>query len=127
MSKIMEQACKARHRVLQDTLEVIKGKWKLVIVATLLERKMRFTELSREIGISPRILSRELQDLEMNKLVKRTVYDTKPVAVEYEMTEYSLTLKEVIQAMVDWGSNHRREITGKTQVPVPPLPGTMQQ
>ena len=121
MSKLTEYPCKARHRALQDTLEVIKGKWKLVIIATLLERKMRFKELSRETGISPRILSKELQDLEMNRLVKRTVYDTKPVAVEYEMTEYSLTLKEVIQAMMNWGANHRQEITGKTQMPISPI------
>lgn len=121
MHKFHEQPCKARHRALQDTLEVINGKWKLVIIATLLERKMRFKELSREIGISPRILSKELQDLEMNRLVKRTVLNTKPVAVEYEMTEYSLTLREVIQAMMNWGTNHRQEITGKTQVPVTPI------
>lgn len=106
---------------MQDTLEVIKGKWKLVIIATLMERKMRFKELSREIGISPRILSKELQELEVNKLVTRTVLDTRPVAVEYEMTEYSLTLKEVIQALTDWGTNHRSEITGKVQMPVPSL------
>lgn len=121
MKKIEEQPCKARHRAIQDTLEVINGKWKLVIIATLMERKMRFKELSREIGISPRILSKELQELEMNRLVKRTVYNTRPVAVEYEMTEYSLTLKEVIQAMINWGTNHRREITGKAQVPIPPV------
>ena len=121
MNKFGEQPCKARHRALQDTLEVLNGKWKLVIIATLLERKMRFTELSREIGISPRILSKELQELETNQLVKRTVYDTKPVAVEYEMTDYSLTLREVIQAMINWGTNHRHEITGKIQVSIPPI------
>lgn len=108
MNKFSEQPCKARNRALQDTLEVLSGKWKLVIIATLIERKMRFKELSREIGISPRILSKELQELELNRLVKRTVYATKPVAVEYEMTDYSLTLKEVIQAMMDWA-----RITGR--------------
>lgn len=123
MNKFSEQPCKARNRALQDTLEVLSGKWKLVIIATLIERKMRFKELSREIGISPRILSKELQELELNRLVKRTVYATKPVAVEYEMTDYSLTLKEVIQAMMDWGTNHRQEITGKPQVPILPILG----
>ena len=107
------------QRALQDTLEVINGKWKLVIISTLIERKMRFKELSREIGISPRILSKALYELEMNKLVKRTVYDTKPVAVEYELTEYSRTLKDVIEVMRDWGYNHRREITGKQEIPTP--------
>ena len=117
MGRMQTQPCKARHMALQDTLEVIKGKWKLVIIATLLERKMRFKELSREIGISPRILSKELQELEMNRLVKRTVFDTKPVAVEYEMTDYACTLREVIQVLTNWGTNHRREIIGTNQVP----------
>ena len=93
MSVVSEQLCRARHRALQDTLEVINGKWKLIIIAALMERKMRFKELSREIGISPRILSKELREMEMNKLVTRTVLDTRPVSVEYEMTAYSLTLR----------------------------------
>ena len=121
MKKVPEQTCRARHLALQDTLEVIKGKWKLVIIAALLERKMRFKELSREIGVSPRILSKELQELEMNRLVKRTVFNTKPVSVEYEMTDYAITLREVIQVLTNWGTNHRREITGKTQGPIPSI------
>lgn len=112
MRIVAEQPCKTRHQALQDTLEVIKGKWKLVIIATLMERKMRFRELSRDLGVSPRILSKELHELEQNKLVKRTVLDTKPVAVEYEMTDYSFSLRNVIEAMMDWGTNHRRIIIG---------------
>jgi DNA-binding HxlR family transcriptional regulator len=105
--------CKSAHRAVSDTLEVIGGKWKLVILVTLLEQKMRFRELSREIKISPRILSKELQELEMHKLVKRTVCDTRPITVEYEVTEYSQTLREVLQALRAWGNLHHETIIGK--------------
>ncbi|MDQ2770995.1 MAG: helix-turn-helix transcriptional regulator [Bacteroidota bacterium] len=104
---------KCQHQAVRDTLDVISGKWKLVILSVLLERKRRFKELSREIGISPRILSKELQELELNKLVKRTVCDTRPVTVEYESTAHSQTLLGVVQAMSAWGYLHHETIVGK--------------
>jgi len=107
-----EKDCKSSRMAIKDTMEVINGKWKLVILVTLFEKKMRFKELSRAIEISPRILSRELQDLEMNNLVSRTVLDTKPVSVEYAITEYSKTLADVIIAMQKWGLQHRKIIIG---------------
>ncbi|NIK73587.1 DNA-binding HxlR family transcriptional regulator [Thermonema lapsum] len=62
-----------------DTMNVINGKWKLPIIGSLLYGKKRFKELEREIPkITPRMLSKELKDLELNGIVKRTVYDTKP-------------------------------------------------
>lgn len=70
------------HRAVRDTPGVVGGKWKLVILTTLLARRRRFKELAREIGISPRILSKELQEPAMNKLVSRTVCDTRPITVE---------------------------------------------
>ena len=78
---------------LRDTLDVVSGKWKLIILALLLDRTWRFKELSREIGISPRMLSKELQELEINQLVTRTVCDTRPITVEYSATEHSRTLE----------------------------------
>jgi DNA-binding HxlR family transcriptional regulator len=105
--------CKSAHRAVRDTLEVLSGKWKLVILTALMEHKMRFRELSRELKISPRILSKELQELEMNRLVKRTVCDTRPITVEYEVTDHSRTLHEVVQAMRTWGILHHDTIIGK--------------
>jgi len=110
-----KQECKRAHLAIQDTLSVVGGKWKLVILAILMEGKKRFKELSREAGISPRILSKELQELEMNKLVSRTVCDTRPITVEYAVTPYSKTLEEVIMTMNKWGVQHREEIIGKRQ------------
>lgn len=108
-----EVACDTVHSAIQDTLYVVNGKWKLVILSILVNNgTKRFGELSRESGISPRILSKELHELEMNQLVNRTVCNTKPVTVEYSATDYAGTLKEVIDAMIRWGKNHRKKITG---------------
>jgi DNA-binding HxlR family transcriptional regulator len=112
-------ACKFTHRAVYDTLDVIGGKWKLIILAVLLERPYRFKELSREIGISPRILSKELQELEQHQLVTRTVCDTRPVTVEYAATPYSQTLHQVVTSLRDWGLTHHQTIVGKPR----PNPG----
>ncbi|ULQ52070.1 winged helix-turn-helix transcriptional regulator [Flavihumibacter fluvii] len=99
-----------------DTLEFLSGKWKLPILGSLIEGKKRFREIERTLpGISPRMLSKELRDLEMNKMVTRTVYDTIPATVEYEITEYGLSLDKVLMAMYEWGTAHRKKIMGKTK------------
>ncbi|MDB5271193.1 MAG: HxlR family transcriptional regulator [Hymenobacter sp.] len=110
--------CRGAHQAVRDTLDVVGGKWKLVILAVLRERKYRFKELSRALGISPSILSKELQEMEMDRLVTRTVYNTTPQTVEYEVTEYSKTLSEVLQAMRNWGELHHETIVGKKRVAV---------
>ncbi len=92
-----------------DTLNVISGKWKLPIIATLLFNKKRFTEIQRNIPkITPRMLSKELKDLEMNGIVTRTVYDSIPVSVEYELTPSGHTLGDVMDKMLEWGLKHRK-------------------
>lgn len=92
-----------------DTLNVISGKWKLPIIGSLLFDKKRFTEIQRNIPkITPRMLSKELKDLEMNGIVKRTVYDTMPVSVEYELTQSAKSLGDVLDKMLEWGLQHRK-------------------
>lgn len=114
---VENKECKKARMAMQDTLMVVGGKWKLVLLSILIiEGKKRFKELSREAGISPRILSKELQDLEMNELVSRTVCDTRPITVEYALTPYSETLIEVITAMNNWGRQHREHITGRSRI-----------
>ncbi|WP_313580189.1 helix-turn-helix domain-containing protein [Chishuiella sp.] len=105
-----DESCRKASLAIQDTLDVVGGKWKLILISILRDNKMKFNELSREAGISPRILSKELQELEMNDLVNRKVCDTKPVTVEYSLTEYSYTLSEVIIALHKWGIAHREKI-----------------
>lgn len=104
------EACKKARLAIQDTLDVVGGKWKLVLISLLRDNKKKFNELSREAGISPRILSKELQELETNGLITRTVCNTKPITVEYALTDYSETLFEVIGAMHSWGMAHREKI-----------------
>jgi DNA-binding HxlR family transcriptional regulator len=94
-----------------DALYAIGGKWKLRVIIALREGNRRFNELQRAItGISAKVLSHELKELEMNGFVKRNVYPKIPVTVEYELTEYSDTLKDVLQALREWGTMHRDKI-----------------
>lgn len=96
---------------INDTLNVFNGKWKLPIIGSLLYGKKRFKELEREVvGITPRMLSKELKDLEMNGVVKRTVYDTIPVTVEYELTKSGTQLRNVLDGMIEWGLQHRKQV-----------------
>ena len=99
-----------------DTMNVLNGKWKLPIIGSLLYGKKRFKELEREIPkITPRMLSKELKDLEVNGIVTRTVYDSIPVTVEYELTKSGGSFKDVLDVMVEWGLQHRKRIIGKGQ------------
>jgi DNA-binding HxlR family transcriptional regulator len=99
---------------IRDAIEVISGKWKAPIIVSLLFGNKRFNELEKEItGITPKMLSKELRDLELNLLVRRTVYDSIPVTVEYSLTPYGKSLKKVMQPLREWGSNHRKEIRKK--------------
>lgn len=103
------ESCSKAKMAIRDTLDVVGGKWKLVLISVLQSGKKGFNELSREAGISPRILSKELQEMEMNGLVTREVCNTKPITVQYELTEYSQTLNDVLIAMEKWGYNHRQK------------------
>ncbi|WP_293887774.1 MULTISPECIES: winged helix-turn-helix transcriptional regulator [unclassified Sphingobacterium] len=95
---------------INDTMNVLSGKWKFPIMASLIFGKKRFKDLAGEIPkITPRMLSKELRDLEMNGIVKRTVHDSIPVIVEYEFTESGKNFKKVMDAMAEWGLEHRQQ------------------
>jgi DNA-binding HxlR family transcriptional regulator len=96
-----------------DTLNVLNGKWKLPIIGSLLYGKKRFKELEKAIPkITPRMLSKELKDLEANGIVTRTVYDTIPVTVEYALTNSGRSLDNVLDVMIEWGLLHRKNTVG---------------
>ncbi|WP_229600037.1 helix-turn-helix domain-containing protein [Runella sp. SP2] len=108
------EVCTTSMRAIQDIMDVLGGKWKISIVTCLCFSPRRFSELLKLVdGISGKVLSRELKDLEMNKLISRTVKDTQPISVEYAITEYGNSFKELIQIMAEWGVKHRKEIIGK--------------
>ncbi|MFL9845900.1 winged helix-turn-helix transcriptional regulator [Flavobacterium rhizosphaerae] len=104
---------KAAMRPIKDALEVLSGKWKLPIIVALSSGPKRFKELSKEVGgITDKVLSKELKDLETNQLVKRTVHDTFPPTVVYAWTAHSYTLSNVMGALENWGKLHRSTILG---------------
>jgi DNA-binding HxlR family transcriptional regulator len=110
-----KQDCKDNtHQILgiRDAIDVLSGKWKIQIIGTLLfGGRKRFMDLRREVGgIAAKMLSKELQDLEAHQLVKRTVMETKPITVEYEITPYGRSLENVIVTIAEWGTSHRRKI-----------------
>ena len=101
-----------------DALYVIGGKWKLRVIIALKGGNKRFNELQRTItGISARVLSHELRELEINGFIKRNVYDQTPVVVEYELTEYSNSLDAVLSTLSEWGIMHREKIRQERSVP----------
>jgi DNA-binding HxlR family transcriptional regulator len=113
---LVSEACTGYVLPIKDTLDILSGKWKLPIIGSLFYGKKRFKELEREIpGITPRMLSKELRELETNQLISRTVYATVPATVEYEVTVYGKTLRDVMDAMAKWGNTHRKRILGKKQ------------
>lgn len=114
------KACQQTHIAIRDTMEVIGGKWKIQIIGTLLlHGKMRFMDLLRAVdGIGAKMLSKELQHLELNQLVERTVVHSKPITVEYEITPYGATLHKVIHEILTWGIQHRKHLF-EIDMPVP--------
>src|SRR5918993_4010898 len=103
---------KQKQLAMRDMTHFLAGKWKLQIIGVLrFHGKLRFMDLLREVdGIAAKMLSKELQDLEAHQLVKRTVKETKPITVEYEITDYGRSMESVIIGICEWGINHRRRI-----------------
>jgi DNA-binding HxlR family transcriptional regulator len=98
----------------KDALDILNGKWKLQIILSLTFGKKRFKQMQREIpGLTPKMLSKELKDLEINELASRNVYDTVPVSVEYELTPYGRTLRPLIEELHKWGTKHRKRIIAR--------------
>jgi DNA-binding HxlR family transcriptional regulator len=112
--KLSHTECTKSILPVRDALDILNGKWKLPIIISLMFGNKRFKEISKEIpNITDKMLSKELRDLEVNQLVKRTVYDTVPVTVEYSMTPYAQSLEKLIEELRLWGVQHRKKITGK--------------
>lgn len=106
---------KKEMMAVHDAMDVLSGKWKIYIISSICHyNKRRFSDILDDVvGISNKMLSKELKELEVNKLIKRTVLDTQPVTVQYELTEHGLTLKTIVNNLTEWGMAHRREVIGK--------------
>ncbi len=110
-----------RACTVSTTLEVIGGRWKAVILFHLLHGMRRFNELQRELGgVTQRVLTLQLRELEADGIVERTVYAEVPPRVEYRLTPFGQSLKPVLLSLRDWGERHRAEVAA-LRAP-PPLP-----
>ena len=112
---------KEKHKkemmAVQDSMDVLSGKWKIAIISSVCYyNKRRFSDILNDVvGISNKMLSKELKELEINKLIKRTVLETQPISVQYQLTEYGLTLKTIINDLAAWGIQHRKVIIADMQ------------
>jgi DNA-binding HxlR family transcriptional regulator len=111
---MQETTCEQELIAIRDSLEILGGKWKLRIMRHLnnhITETNTFKKIQREVeGISAKMLSKELQDLETNLLLTRTVMNTRPVTVRYAITEYGMSVFPVTETLVQWGLNHRQKI-----------------
>jgi DNA-binding HxlR family transcriptional regulator len=111
---LREANCSEELMAMRDSLDVLGGKWKLMILRFLTNRTnqvIHFKKMQREIdGISAKMLSKELKELETNLLVSRTTQETKPVTVVYAITEYGKSVLPVTETLVNWGLSHREKI-----------------
>lgn len=116
--KLSPPECVTSLNAVGDAFYVIGGKWKLRIIIALSNGAKRFNELQRTVeGISARVLSSELKDLEMNGFVTRNVHtDAFPVVVEYEATDYADSLRDVLRALTAWGTMHRKRIRKQAEL-----------
>jgi DNA-binding HxlR family transcriptional regulator len=116
---MIDNVCQPGHKkqimAVHDAMDVLSGKWKISIISSICYyNERRFSDILNDVnGISNKMLSKELKELEANKLVKRTVLDTQPVTVQYNLTEYGRTLQTIIDNLAAWGMEHRKVITGK--------------
>ncbi|WP_407271623.1 winged helix-turn-helix transcriptional regulator [Radiobacillus sp. PE A8.2] len=111
--KIEPELCRV-----EDALSILVGKWKPIILLNLLkEGTQRFSELKRTMpGITQKMLTKQLRELEEEDIVARVVYPQVPPKVEYSITEYGKSLEPILMAMHEWGTKHtlhKREMMKK--------------
>jgi DNA-binding HxlR family transcriptional regulator len=108
-------ACKEARMAMRDAIELLSGKWKFSILMELATTSpLRFKDLQEVVaGISPKVLSKELYELEQNLLVTRVVNDTRPVTVSYALTKYAYEAQPVLLALIEFGGKHGKKIRGK--------------
>nr|BBH87967.1 MarR family transcriptional regulator [Thermosporothrix sp. COM3] len=99
--------------LVEATADVIGGKWKTVILYYLLESPKRFNELKRLLpGISQRILTQQLRELELDGIIHREIYKEVPPRVEYSVTDFGFSLKPIILLMLNWGEQYMQHFGG---------------
>ncbi|MFI8166012.1 winged helix-turn-helix transcriptional regulator [Streptomyces sp. NPDC085931] len=102
-----DEVCRQVLRI----LALIGDKWSILVIGQLRDRTLRFSELHRAVtGISQRMLTLTLRQLERDGLLTRTVHPSVPPRVDYALTPLGATLLDSVAALADWATTHRREI-----------------
>ncbi|MHB8208510.1 MAG: winged helix-turn-helix transcriptional regulator [Mucilaginibacter sp.] len=115
--KLPLEICNSHINSVKDALYVLSGKWKLPLIVALMNGPGRFKDIQRSLNdITPKMLSKELRELELNDLVQRKVFNTVPVSITYELTPYSQTVLPIIQALGDWGKQHRKKLIEERRI-----------
>ncbi|HJC21980.1 MAG TPA: helix-turn-helix transcriptional regulator [Candidatus Butyricicoccus avicola] len=95
----------------ETTLTLISSKWKILILRDLMPGTKRFGELKKSIGgVSQKVLTAQLREMETDGLVRRTVYPEVPPRVEYTLTALGRSLKPILDAMWDWGEAYQGKV-----------------
>ncbi|HEU0136262.1 MAG TPA: helix-turn-helix domain-containing protein [Flavobacterium sp.] len=109
--------CISTIKPVRDFLDVMSGKWKFPILVSIGVGNDRFTDIQESIpGITPKVLAKELKELETHQLIKRTVIEDYPVKITYTRQPYADSLTPVIYAMKEWGINHRKQVFGEAEI-----------
>jgi DNA-binding HxlR family transcriptional regulator len=96
---------------ISTTLEIISGRWKSVIIFYLLSGPKRFNEIKRYLpGVTPRMLTLQLRELERDQVLSRYVHAQVPPRVDYELTAFGRSLEPVLTSMRDWGIRYRHQV-----------------
>lgn len=113
------EGCQNHLGAVRDALYVLNGKWKIPVIAALINGPLRFNELQQVLGnISPKVLSNELRELELNELLTRRVIASVPVTVIYELTDYSKSLSGVLTHLRMWGEQHKERIIASRRMKI---------
>jgi DNA-binding HxlR family transcriptional regulator len=115
-SGVTDQVARAQACTVREVLDRVGGKWSIGVIIEASQAPVRFTELERKIvGISRRMLTLTLRNLERDGLLTRTVYPTVPPKVEYIATDMARELYESLVTLTDWAERHRAAIAASRE------------
>lgn len=98
---------------MEAALDLLGGKWKMLILYHLRDARLRFGELRRMVGaVSEKMLSQQLKEMVADGLLRRIDHQTVPPHVEYEVTSFGADLCDTMQPMCEWGTRHMQAIEG---------------
>ena len=111
MKEKKQDSCNFKLMASRDAIEAIQGKWRIPILIALAYGNKRFGEIKNQLpDISPKMLSKELKQLEANQLISRLVYDSMPVSIEYSLTPLGKSLNNLIDELLKWGIHFRKTL-----------------